>query len=83
MNGSDMQKEIDKLDVVIQELRQDLDGAMRLRQVWKDRLAECAPPYSEVDAAHWEDISLREAFPLPGATLPGATLPGAALCGVA
>ncbi|MBU2773372.1 hypothetical protein HMI48_05470 [Acidithiobacillus ferrooxidans] len=78
MNGSDMQKEIDKLDVVIQELRQDLDGAMRLRQVWKDRLSECAPSYYEVDASHWEDIALREASPCRGATLPGA-----APCGVA
>ncbi len=58
MNGSDMQKEIDKLDVVIQELRQDLDGAMRLRQACQDRLAECASSYFEVDAAHWDDISL-------------------------
>jgi len=65
MNEIDMQKEIDKLDVVIQELRQDLDGALRLRQVWKDRLTECAPSYFEVDAAHWEDIS-RSATPLRG-----------------
>ncbi len=83
MNGSDMQKEIDKLDVVIQELRQDLDGATRLRQVWKDRLSECAPSYYEVDASHWEDIALQEASPLQGATLSGAALPGAAPCGVA
>ena len=82
MNEIDMQKEIDKLDVVIQELRQDLDGALRLRQVWKDRLTECAPSYFEVDAAHWEDIS-RSATPCGGAILPGAILPGANPCGVA
>lgn len=50
--------------VVIQELRQDLDGAMRLRQVWKDRLAECAPSYFEVDAAHWDDLSLAGSTPI-------------------
>ena len=74
MNESDMQKEIDKLDVVIQELRQDLDGAIRLRQVWKDRLAECAPSYFEVDAAHWEDISLREVSPCEVHPLPGGLI---------
>ena len=58
MNGSDMQKEIDKLDVVIQELHQDLDGAIRLRQVWRDRPAESLTPYFEVDAAHWDKIPL-------------------------
>lgn len=34
-----------------------LDSAIRLRKVWKDRLAECASSYFEVDTAHWDDIS--------------------------
>jgi hypothetical protein len=53
MIESDMQREIDTLDVVIMELRQDLNGAIRLRQVWENRLAECMTlPYFAVDAAH-------------------------------
>ena len=63
MIESDIQREIDNLNVVIMELRQDLDGAIRLRQVWKDRLAECAPSYFEVDAAHWDDLSLAGCIP--------------------
>ncbi|MBU2852933.1 hypothetical protein [Acidithiobacillus ferriphilus] len=74
MIESDIQREIDNLNVVIMELRQDLDGAMRLRQVWKERLAELVSPYSEVDAAHWEDISLREVSPCEVHPLPGGLI---------
>ncbi len=56
MIESELQREIDTLDVVIMELRQDLDVAMCLRQVWENRLAEHAPPYFEVDAAHWDNL---------------------------
>ena len=54
MSPLELQKEIDKLDVVIRELRQDLDGALLLRRVWMARLAETASPCYEVDAAHWD-----------------------------
>ncbi|MDA8379199.1 MAG: hypothetical protein M0Z50_19590 [Planctomycetia bacterium] len=72
MNTPDLQEKLHGLDVIIQELHQDLGNAMRLRQACLDRLAECAPLYIEVDAAHWEDISLAGCNPCGEHPLPGA-----------
>ncbi|UBU63555.1 hypothetical protein LDB30_06060 [Acidithiobacillus ferrooxidans] len=83
MNKLDMQKEIDKLDVVIQDLRQDLDGAIRLRQVWKDRLAECTPSFFEVDAAHWDEISCGGTTPCREQSLPRTASAGRSPCRMA
>ena len=63
MNSAELRNKVRELNFALNGLRAEMDCAMRLRQACRDRLAECASSYFEVDAAHWDDISLAGGIP--------------------